>query len=121
MLEDSTTLLGAMTFKSNPICRLQRLPKPLRLFIAAILIGFGFFLWITPFPGGIILISIGLVISYCASENLRYEINRRLLAHRRIGQILKPYLDVCNHCSEKVLSNSGKSTDGMASKKIVKP
>jgi hypothetical protein len=110
-----------MAFKSNPLCRLQCLPKPLRLFIAALLIGFGFFLWITPFPGGIILISIGLVLSYCASERLRPAINRRLLAHPRVGQILKPYLAACDNCSQKDLANSGKPSKGLALKKISEP
>ena len=120
IVNDIVSIDGVMAFKSNPICRLQHLPKPLRLFIAALLIGFGFFLWITPFPGGIILISIGLVLSYCASDSLRPAINRRLLAHRRVGKILKPYLDVCGRCSKRMPVKRNKPADCLVPKKVVK-
>jgi hypothetical protein len=110
-----------MAFRSNPICHLQRLPKYLRLVIAAMAIGCGFFLWITPFPGGIILVSIGLVLAYCASETLRPAINKRLFAHPRIGQILKPYLVVCDRCSKTVPLKRNKPAECLVTKKVLKP
>ena len=88
-----------MAVKHNPICRLQRIPKRIRLILAAVLTGVGSLLFIMPLPGGIVLMAVGLLLAYCSSETLRVGISRRLERFPQMAAILKPFLTACDACT----------------------
>jgi hypothetical protein len=85
--------------KHRSKCRLQHIPKRLRLVLAVVLTGFGSLLFIMPLPGGIVLVSAGLLMGYCSSATLRAGISRRLERFPQITAILKPFLAACDNCA----------------------
>ena len=94
-----------LPMRKNPLCAVRHLPKWLRMLMSRILICFGFLLWLTPFPGGIILISVGCMLIYCASPEFRAKILRRFPKKGRFARMVRRWLKSCDNCP------NGKKTD----------
>jgi hypothetical protein len=65
------------------------LSKPLYILFSVSLICSGLLLWLTPFPGGILLIRWGILFACKASPRLR-AFFARLLGKTRFGSLLLP-------------------------------
>jgi hypothetical protein len=107
--------------KRNPICRLQGLPKRLRLFLAAVLTGSGLVVFLTPLPGGIVLISTGLLLACCTSDALRAALTRRLKAIPPLAAILTPMWVACEKCSKTRRPESPEPAAPLDSTRPAKP
>jgi hypothetical protein len=85
----------------NLLCRLNRLPRFLRLAASGLLLTAGAPLLFTPFPGGIVLVAAGGMLLYCAYPPLRSRISRWLLRRPKTAARLAPFLAACDRCPRK--------------------
>mgnify|MGYP006310905483 CR=1 FL=1 len=85
----------------NLFCRLQKLPRTVRAAAAWVLIIAGLPLFLTPFPGGIVMVSAGAMILFCAYPAVRLRISRLLLRGPKITARLAAVLAVCERCKAK--------------------
>lgn len=100
LMHQQDLMPGTRTFpmRKNPLCAMRNLPKWLRMLVARLLICLGFLLWLTPFPGGIILISLGCMMIYCASPEFRATILGRLPKKGRFARKVLEMLKTCDTC-----------------------
>ena len=85
----------------NHLCRLAMIPRWIRLLLGAILSIFGFLLFLTPIPGGIMLSAFGGMLLLCASPFLR----RRMLQLFEGSPWIKRHFEMvfrdCQSCPRK--------------------
>jgi hypothetical protein len=86
---------------ASPLCFLQRVPRTVRLLLAWLSIVIGLPLFLTPFPGGGILVAGGCLLLCCASPGLRSGVGKRLARYPRLARRLAPILAVCDDCAKR--------------------
>jgi hypothetical protein len=79
-------------------CWLQSVPKFIGLLAGWGLTGFGLILFITPLPGGLLMMLTGAMILCCKSPSLRAAILRRLAIFPGLHSRLKTLLNACDRC-----------------------
>jgi len=84
----------------NPLCHLHCLPRPIRLVLAWALIAMGGSLFLTPLPGGIVLIAGGGLILHCTVPSLRGRIASLLKYYPRLSARIVPLLSACERCTK---------------------
>jgi hypothetical protein len=98
-------------------------PKWMRIFLGWILIGIGLPLFITPIPGGFLLVAAGSMLLFCASPALRNRLWRRVAPHPWLSRRFEPLFKTCQVCPKEYPgSRSSEATNaslsaGMLSKK----
>ena len=80
------------------LCSLRKIPKPIRLLAAWLLIAAGFPLILIPLPGGVVLIGCGLFLLADTSPEFRAGIGRRLARVHWLARRLAPLLAVWDAC-----------------------
>lgn len=75
--------------KISPKGHPERLSKPIYLLSSISLVGLGLLLWLSPFPGGILLIRWGILYACKASPKLR-AFFLKLAKRTRLGSLLLP-------------------------------
>jgi hypothetical protein len=79
----------------------MRVPKWMRLFLGWILIGIGLPLFITPIPGGFLLVTAGIILLLCASPGLRDRLWRRVAQHPWLSRRFEPLFKTCQVCPKE--------------------
>ncbi len=96
-----------METRPNRHCFLRRIPKPVLFLAAWLSIGAGFPLFLTPLPGGVVLIGLGLFLFSCASPGLRAGIDRRLGRLPWLARHVGPLLARFDACSREASGRHG--------------
>jgi len=79
-------------------CRMQRIPKWLRVAMGIVLLAVGIPLWITPLPGGIVLVSFASLLLFCAYPPLRTRIINLVPKNSMVGRRFRAVLAGCEAC-----------------------
>jgi hypothetical protein len=82
-------------------CRLMQVPKWMRLLLGWILIGIGLLLFITPIPGGILFVTAGIMLLFCASPTLQNRFGRRVEQHPWLSRRFEPLFKTCHVCPKE--------------------
>lgn len=83
---------------AQTVCRIQRIPKWLRIGVAIVLLAIGIPLWITPLPGGIVLVSFASMLLFCSYPLLRTRIVNLVPKNSMIGRRFRAFLAGCEAC-----------------------
>jgi len=87
----------------------MQIPKWMRLFLAWILIGIGFPLFITPMPGGFLLLKADGMLLFCALPSLRNRLRQSVERHPNLSRRLAPLFSSCHICPNECRSHPATS------------